>query len=93
VIACIALGCIVSLLFPIVSMTDDLNRRPDMPEATKSKWLLASMQIITHQFSLVICPQDLLWPNLVFEQGQQTLQQVHLSFPLSRRPPPTLRSL
>jgi hypothetical protein len=95
VTACIALACVVCLLFPVVSMTDDLNSSPAMPEATKFKRLFSSSQVVIHEFSFVACPQELTWAvlALAFDQEQAPAQQELLSFDLHMRPPPALQSL
>jgi len=95
VIACIALACAVCLLFPVVSMTDDLNSSPAMPEATKFKRLLSSDQVVIHQFSFVTCPQEQAWAvlALALDQKQEPAQQELLAFDLHMRPPPAFQSL
>lgn len=93
VIACVALACVVCLLFPVVSMTDDLNSSPAMPEATKFKRLFSSTQVAIHEFSFAACPQERTWAVLALEQEQEPAQQELLSFDLHMRPPPALQSL
>jgi uncharacterized membrane protein YoaT (DUF817 family) len=92
VIACIALACVVCLLFPVVSMTDDLNSGAAMPEATKFKIFMLPL-VVTHLFSFVACVQERIWATLSFEQEKKPAYQERLSFDLSRRPPPAFRSL
>ena len=91
----IALVCVICLLFPVVSMTDDLNSSPAMPEATKLKKLLPSVQLVIGLFShaLIHAPGEGVWSALVFKQEQKPSQQELLSFDLSRRPPPRALSL
>ncbi len=93
VIACVALACVVCLLFPVVSMTDDLNSSPAMPEATKFKRPLSSNQVVIHEFSFVVRPQERTWAVLALEQEQEPAQQELLSFDLNMRPPPAFESL
>ena len=93
VTAYIALVCVVCLLFPVISMTDDLNSNPAIPEATKLKRLLHSAQYVAHLFShvFIAAPRERGWDALALE-----LKPVHtefLSFDLSRRPPPSFLSL
>ena len=95
VIACVALACVVCLLFPVVSMTDDLNSSPAMPEATKFKRPFSSNQVVIHQFSFVTCPLAQTWAvlALAFDQEQKQAQLELLSFDLHMRPPPAFQSL
>lgn len=95
VIACVALICVVCLLFPVVSMTDDLNSSPAMPEATKVKRLFAFTQVVIHLFSRVQIgpPPEHIWASIIFEdEGKMPLQEC-LPFNLNRRPPPRFQSL
>jgi hypothetical protein len=94
IIGCIALICLVCLLFPVVSMTDDLNSSLVMSEATKLKPLVSPIQCV-HLFSLAsvyVLPEH-TWSTLVFEQERKPAYQERLSFDLSRRPPPISKSL
>jgi len=86
------LACVVCLLFPVISMTDDLNSSPALAEATKLKKLLFSAQAVIGLFSLVhkYSSPERMWRRLGFEQHQDKIQQEFLSFDLNRRPPPSL---
>ena len=86
------LACVVCLLFPVISMTDDLNSSPALVEATKLKKLLFSAQVVIGLFSPVLnySPPERMWCRLAFEQHQDKIQQEFLSFDLNRRPPPSL---
>ena len=86
-----ALVCVACLLFPVVSMTDDLNSSPALPEATKIKNLLA-LQLVIGLLSFVqlYTAPALLCMGSAFEQTHKRAQQQFLSFDLSRRPPPAL---
>lgn len=94
-IACIALICVTSLLFPVISMTDDLNSAAALPEATKFKRLLASGQMVIHLFSLAViyAPPSRTWSALSLQHELRPIYQAFLSFNLSRRPPPVFQSL
>lgn len=86
----IALACVVCLLFPVVSMTDDLNSSAAMAEPSKLKKLLLPAQIIVGLLAHVFvysAPQH-VWARLMGEQSPQPTQ-VALSFKLNRRPPPS----
>lgn len=86
------LACVVCLLFPVVSMTDDLNSSPALAEATKLKKLLLTAQVVIGLFSPVLnySAPERMWCRLAFEQHQDKIQQEFLSFDLNRRPPPSL---
>lgn len=93
-IACIALVCIVCLLFPVVSMTDDLNSSVAMPEASKLR-RLADLTHGAHLFSfallvLIYAPQARNWASLALKPEPQPADQARLYFNLSRRPPPSI---
>lgn len=90
VIAAIALVCVVCLLFPVVSMTDDLNSSPAIPEATKLKKLLPTAHFVVCLFShaLISAPRERTWTTFTLEHEQKPVQQELLYFNLSRRPPP-----
>lgn len=95
VIAALALVCVVCLLFPVISMTDDLNASPAIPEATKLKKLLPSNQFVIHLFPyvMIFSPPERVWASLALEQEQQPPEQALLCFDLSRRPPPPVRGI
>jgi len=86
------LACVVCLLFPVISMTDDLNSSPALVEATKLKKLLFSAQVVIGLFSPVLnySSPERMWCRLAFEQHQDKIQQAFLSFDLNRRPPPSV---
>ena len=90
----IALVCVVCLLFPVISMTDDLNSSTAMAEPSKLKKLLLPAQMIVGLLAHVFvysAPQH-VWARLTDERSLRP-QQVALSFKLHRRPPPSLLSL
>jgi hypothetical protein len=86
----VVLVCVVCLLFPVVSMTDDLNSSPAMPEATKSKRLYAPMQVAIYLFSrvLLLPQQEHIRARFIFEGESKLLSEECLPFNLCRRPPP-----
>ena len=94
-VAGLALLCMVCLLFPVISMTDDLNSTLALPEATKLKRLLGSGQLAVQLFSaaLIYSPPARTWATLVWTHKQTPLCQAYLSFDLSRRPPPAVQSI
>jgi hypothetical protein len=95
--AVIALVCLICLLFPVISMTDDLNcTGPALVETSKLKKLAASAHVVLTLLSwpaLLQAPQENRWaapdraPDI-----RRPLQEV-FAFSLNRRPPPLLSRL
>ena len=90
--ALLALLCVICILFPIVSMTDDLNASPAEPETAKSKLALLPHFLMTSSLWTLVYD-----PNASVFQHEVEIQQVFsppahafLSFLLTRRPPPAL---
>jgi len=88
--ALLALVCVICILFPIVSMTDDLNARPAEPETAKSILaLLPHFLMISGSWSLVYDPHATVFHHEV--EGHEAFAppaHAFLSFLLTRRPPP-----
>jgi hypothetical protein len=89
-IALLALLCVICILFPVVSMTDDLNASPADPETVKSKLaLLPPFLMNSGSWMLVYDPSA-----SAFRHGIESQEDfgppahVFLSFFLTRRPPP-----
>jgi hypothetical protein len=91
----LALMCVSCLLFPVVSMTDDLNSSPALPETSKLKQLLYPSQLALGLFAHLLIAElpKPIHTRLVFAEGRQKAQMESLSFDLNRRPPPVLVSL
>jgi len=88
--ALLALLCVICILFPIVSMTDDLNASPAEPETAKSKLaLLPHFLMSSGSWTLVYDPHATVFQPEV-EAQEDFAPPVHafLSFLLTRRPPP-----
>ena len=89
----VALLCLICLLFPVISATDDLNNAgPAMLETSKLKRLLPSLQMAVALLPWLTV-QPLLeskWLALV-QPAPLLLLQESLSFELHRRPPPHSR--
>lgn len=89
-IALLALLCVICILFPIVSMTDDLNASPADPETAKSQLALSPHFLMTSSlWVLVYDPNASVFHHEV--EAQETFTPpVHafLSILLTRRPPP-----
>lgn len=90
VVALLALTCVICILFPVISMTDDLNASPADPETVK-------VAVLTHTLAtdgpwiLVHDPHASAFHHEV-EMQPNYKPPVHsfLSFLLTRRPPPQL---
>jgi hypothetical protein len=88
--ALLALLCVICILFPIVSMTDDLNASPAEPETAKSKLALLPHFLMTSGlWTLVYDPHASVFHHEV-EAQEAFAPPAHafLSFLLTRRPPP-----
>jgi hypothetical protein len=89
-VALLALLCVICVLFPIVSMTDDLNASPAEPETVKSKLaVLPHFLPASGAWMLVYDPNELAFHHEVDTQPDFG-PPVHsfLSFLVTRRPPP-----
>lgn len=90
-VALLTLVCVICILFPIVSMTDDLNASPAEPETVKSAMALLPHFLMTSgSWMLVYDPNTSVFRHEV-EAQPNFGPPVHafLSFLLTRRPPPT----
>jgi len=88
--ALLALLCVICILFPIVSMTDDLNASPAEPETAKSTLALLPHFLMTNgSWTLVYDPHASVFHHEV-EAQEAFAPPAHafLSFLLTRRPPP-----
>jgi hypothetical protein len=88
--ALLALLCVICILFPIISMTDDLNASPAEPETAKSILaLLPHFLMISGSWTLVYDPHASIFHHEV-EAHEAFAPPAHafLSFLLTRRPPP-----
>lgn len=91
--AAVALVCLVCFLFPVISMTDDLNSAgPALLEPSKLKKLLPSTQAILTLLPWLMLqkPQEIKWAAPDRRRDVQLPLQEVLTFSLSRRPPPAL---
>jgi hypothetical protein len=95
IVSVLAMVCLSCLLFPVVSMTDDLNSSPVLPETTKFRQLLHPGQLALGMFAHLLvadAPQRVL-AHLSSSDRLQKVQMQSLSSNLNRRPPPVLVSL
>lgn len=90
VVALLALVCVICILFPVISMTDDLNASPADPETVKLAILTPSLET-DGPWTLVHDPNASEFRHEVETQPDYK-PPVHsfLSFLLTRRPPPQL---
>lgn len=89
--AAIALVCLICLLFPVISMTDDLNSgNLAFLEPNKAKKMLSSV----HLAAMVLpwlslqAPMQANWMALCRHPDARPRQLDLVCFSLSRRPPP-----
>jgi hypothetical protein len=89
-----ALVCVLCLLFPVISMTDDLHNIPAVVETKKSKNLVAAAHALVALLSGFSF--QLPSPVAVAIRNRETLRfpvETLLPFDLNRRPPPARVSL
>ncbi|HEY6305426.1 MAG TPA: hypothetical protein VI488_03080 [Candidatus Angelobacter sp.] len=94
--AAVALVCLVCFLFPVISMTDDLNSSgPALLEPSKLKKLMPSTQAVLTLLPWLALqkPQETSWPAPERQLDVSLPLQEVLTFSLSRRPPPALLAL
>jgi hypothetical protein len=93
-VAALALVCILFLLFPVISMSDDLHNNPAMLEASKLKKLALANHAVAAllAWAAVQAPaKALVWPISSAEKIS-TLPQIAFTTGVFRRPPPAILS-
>jgi hypothetical protein len=92
-VAAMALVCVLCLLFPVISMTDDLHNTPAVVENKKLKklvvaahTLVALLSRFSFQVSKPVAVAARNFENLFFSA------QAMFTLDLSRRPPPASRA-
>ena len=91
--AAIALVCLIAFLFPVISMTDDLNSAAVLPENSQNKqWLVMSSMfaVVTAGFVAAFAAQSSTWADGSILAESPRKSQDAFSFDLSRRPPPAI---
>lgn len=93
-VAVMALVCVLCLLFPVISMTDDLHNTPAVVENKKLKNLMAA----AHALVALLSRFSFQLPNpvVVAVRNRESLHfpiETLLTFDLNRRPPPIHISL
>jgi hypothetical protein len=90
--AAVALLCLVCLLFPVISATDDINAAsPALAETNKLKrfaaWMPALLALLT--WPALQVPVATHWAGVVPASNFLPLVSDAFAFKLSRRPPPS----
>jgi hypothetical protein len=92
--ALVALSCLIWLLFPVISITDDLNSGQPVFAATSLK-KLAQPAIATGVLSrlpvLFPASERTGWREINLHADLSGIFQEYFTFDLSRRPPPQAR--
>ncbi len=89
----IALTCLIAFLFPVISMTDDLNSGAVLPEGGKSKhWLSMTTMFAFVATAIVVTfsAQSSTWADGSILSNISKISQDAFSFHLNRRPPPAI---
>jgi hypothetical protein len=89
----IALVCLIAFLFPIISITDDLNSAAMVAETPKSKrWAPAAelFAIVASGFIAAFSAQSSTWADGSILCETAGAPQELFSFHCSRRPPPAI---
>jgi len=86
----LALVCVICLLFPVISMTDDLNSSPALPEASKLKKIAVCSQIVVALVDrVVLCaPAESTRGAIALQLDLRAPSSEPMPFYLNRRPPP-----
>ena len=86
----LALLCVIGILFPIISMTDDLNASPAEPETVKSTLAMQPAFLVTSgSWTLVYDPHQTVCCHEVQTQPDfGPPAHALVSFFQTRRPPP-----
>ena len=93
-VSAIALVCILAVVFPVISMTDDLNSNPALCETNKlKKWIAAESSealLLASVMAKFVVPQPAAqYPSRMETRVHFPLQEL-VWFTLDRRPPPFL---
>jgi purine-cytosine permease-like protein len=89
--ALVALACLIWLLFPVISITDDLNASQSVYEGTttkKSKFNEIATALLT-AIGLITFEPQVAWREINLHADSSDIQQEFFTFDLLRRPPPT----
>jgi hypothetical protein len=89
--ALIALTCLIWLLFPLISITDDLNAGTSVFEATTVKKPTLAADVVTALLPpvfIIATGSRTAWREINLHADLSQITQEFFSFDLSRRPPP-----
>jgi len=91
----LSLFCVVCLLFPVISMTDDLNSSPALPETSKLKKITLPAQIVVALLDRIVlqAAQERTWDALTLQLDSRHPSEELVTFQLNRRPPPSTHLL
>lgn len=91
-VALLALVCVICILFPVISMTDDLSASPAETESVKSSLAVTpDFLMASGSWILVYDPHETRFHHQMEAQPDyQPPVHSYLSFLLTRRPPPQL---
>lgn len=92
--ALVALSCLIWLLFPVISITDDLNSGPPDLAATSVKKLAQPANatgVLLRLPLLFPAPSRTGWREINLNADLSGIFQEYFAFDLSRRPPPQAR--
>jgi hypothetical protein len=89
-IALLALLCVICILFPVISMTDDLNASPAEPETVKSQLAMVTPFLMTSGLWMLVHDRNASAFRHEIEIQSEFGPPSHafLPFFLTRRPPP-----
>lgn len=89
----IALVCLIAFLFPVISITDDLNGGAILAEATRSKRWMPSVELFaivaTGLLAAFYALRSTWRDGSILAEASRLPQQV-FAFHSSRRPPPAI---
>ena len=87
----LTLVCVVCLLFPVISATDDLNSSPAISEGSKLKKAVLSVQVVVALLSRVVLQagHEKTWSARALQPDFVPPLEELLTFQLNRRPPPS----
>ena len=94
IVVAVSLACLIAfLLFPVISMTDDLNSGAVLAESSNPKhWvpIVELFALLGTGFLIAFSAQSSTWADgsILSELGSPS--QAMLSFHMSRRPPPAV---
>lgn len=88
----IALACLIAFLFPVISVTDDLNGAAILTETKSKRWAPSAelFAIVATGLLAAFCAQRSTWGDGKVLSKTPRLLQEAFTFHSSRRPPPAI---